>query len=168
MKKFLKALDKNFERYLTIILLAWIIGWAFFQVISRFILKSIYWAGTEELVRYSYIWMIMLGGSLLTYDETHLKVDILNVIIGDKKNEYVTIFWSIVAIGVYALLTPYVWKWVYTTFITGKFYPSSNMPQFIFQASFLALCILCIIRNIQVIVRHVYSIIQRKKGDETA
>ena len=61
MKSFLKSLDENFERYIAAALMLWIAGWTFFQVISRFWLKDIYWAGTEEMARYSFIWMVMLG-----------------------------------------------------------------------------------------------------------
>ena len=88
MKKFLKVLAKNFERYLATALMVWIVGWTFFQVLSRYFLKSIYWAGTEEMARYSFIWMIMLGATMLTLDNDHLKVDILKGVVGDHKALY--------------------------------------------------------------------------------
>ena len=161
--KILKAIDKNFELYLTIVLFVWVIGWAFFQVISRYLFKSIYWAGTEEVCRYFYIWMIMLGASMLTLDEAHLKVDTLNVLIGEHKMEYIRIFWSAVEIIFYAILIPYAWNWAYTTMIYGKLYPSSNLPQAFFQFSFLALCILCIIRNVEVIIKHIIGLRKARK-----
>jgi len=165
--KILKAIDKNFERYLTIALFIWVIGWAFFQVLSRYIFKSIYWSGTEEVCRYFYIWMIMLGASMLTLDEAHLKVDILNVIIGDHKMEYVNIFWALVQIAFYIILIPYAWQWAFTTLKYGKLYPSSNMPQAWFQFSFLVLCVLCVIRNIEVIIKHIVSL-RKAKGLKSA
>ena len=164
--KVLKAIDKNFERYVTIALFVWVIFWAFFQVLSRYLFKEIYWAGTEEVCRYFYIWMIMLGASMLTLDEAHLNVDILNVIIGGHKMKYVQIFWALVQIVFYAILTPSAWEWAYTTLTYGKLYPSSNLPQAWFQFSFFTLCILCIIRNVEVIIKHVISLRGGKEETE--
>lgn len=161
--KILKAIDKNFERYLTIVLFVWVIGWAFFQVLSRYLFKSIYWAGTEEVCRYFYIWMIMLGASMLTLDEAHLKVDILNVLIGEHKMEYVKIFWSVVEIIFCAILIPSAWKWAFTTLTYGKLYPSSSMPQAWFQYSFFVFCVLCMIRNVEVIIKHIIGLRKAKK-----
>ena len=90
--------------------MAWVVFWIFFQVLSRYVFKSIYWSGTEELARYSYIWMIFLGAALLSRDNAHLKVEILKGIIGEEKGVYIDIVWEIVTAAFFLYLTPFAWK----------------------------------------------------------
>lgn len=167
MKSFLKSLDKNFERYLAAALMVWIVGWSFFQVLSRFWLKSIYWAGTEEMARYSFIWMVMLGATCLTLDNNHLKVDILKGLISKRKGVYLDIFWEIVAGVLYAFLLPYAWKIFYASFAVGRKYPSSGMPQAVFQFSLVFLCAMSIIRSIEAVIKQIIGLkTEEKDGDE--
>ena len=163
MKKFLKELDKNFERYLATALMVWIVGWTFFQVLSRYFLKSIYWAGTEEMARYSFIWMVMLGATMLTLDNDHLKVDILKGVVGDRKAIYIDIVWEIVTAIMCAYLLPYAWKIFYASFTVGRAYPSSGMPMAIFQFNLVFLCAVMIIRNIEVAIRQCITLKTTKK-----
>ena len=164
MKSFLKSLDENFERYIAAALMLWIVGWTFFQVISRFWLKDIYWAGTDEMARYSFIWMVMLGATCLTLDNNHLKVDILKGIIGERRGVYLDIFWELVVAVLFAFLLPYAWKIFYASFMVGRKYPSSGMPQAVFQFSLVFLCGMSIIRSIEVAIKQMIGL--RKKGKE--
>ena len=167
LKSFLKSLDQNFERYIAAALMLWIVGWTFFQVVSRFWLKSIYWAGTEEMARYSFIWMVMLGATCLTLDNNHLKVDILKGIIGQRKGVYLDIFWELVAAVLFVFLLPYAWKIFYASFTVGRKYPSSGMPQAVFQFSLVFLCGMSIIRSIEVVVKQLIGLRKTgKEGDE--
>ena len=168
MKKILKALDDNFERYITGVLMAWVVFWIFFQVLSRYVFKSIYWSGTEELARYSYIWMIFLGAALLSRDNAHLKVDILKGIIGEEKGVYIDIVWEIVTAAFFLYLTPFAWKICQASAKVGRRYPSSRIPQVIFQASLVALCVLMVFRNIQIVYRQIKGLRdKRNTGAET-
>ena len=158
LKKFLKNLDNNFERYLTGVLLVWIVCWIFFQVISRYLLKSIYWAGTEEIARYSFIYMTFLGASLLSLDNAHLKVDILKGIVGDRKGIYIDIIWEIVTVILFVYLLPRAWNIFYASFRVGRKYPSSQIPQAVFQSMLVVLCVLMILRNVEVIIRQIKTL----------
>ena len=52
----------------------------FFQVVTRYLLDTgIPW--TEELARFSNVWLIFLGASLLVYTDEHIKVTVLDSIL---------------------------------------------------------------------------------------
>lgn len=166
MKKFLKGLDKNFERYITGVIFIWVVAWIFFQVLSRYALKSLYWSGTEEIARYSYIWMIFLGAVMLSSDNAHLKVDILGGLLGKEKAVYIDIFWESVTAVFFAYCLPYAWKITAASFKVGRRYPSSGIPQAVFQFSLVALCALMVIRNIEIVVKQIVGIVQKKRGSK--
>ncbi len=51
------------------------------QVFSRYVLnQSIFWS--EEIVRYGLIWSVMLGTGLCTYREAHLRIELLELVLG--------------------------------------------------------------------------------------
>ncbi len=149
--------------------MAWVVFWIFFQVLSRYVFKSIYWSGTEELARYSYIWMIFLGAALLSRDNAHLKVDILKGIVGEEKGVYIDIVWEIVTAIFFLYLTPFAWKICAASAKVGRRYPSSRIPQVVFQSSLVALCVLMVFRNIQIVFRQIRSLkAQKAAGAEKA
>lgn len=79
------------------ILLAIIIITMFSQVVFRYLLnQSLYWS--EEIVRYLFIWLVFLGGALVTRDDGHIGIDYLLTIIPSKHRNLLRIFGSIVVI----------------------------------------------------------------------
>ncbi len=163
MKRFLLGLNKNFERYICVALMFWVIAWDFYAVISRYVFKQFYWPGSEELARYSYIFMIFLGAAYVTLDEGHLSVDILRGIIGPEKGKYLTVLWNVVGCAIYAYMLPSAYK-IYTTSVKmHKAYPATQIQQSIFLSVLVILCVLGIIRSIQVVIRNIRLISQQRK-----
>ncbi len=73
---------KNREGGLTLIekiialLFSLIIITMFTQVIFRYLFnQSLYWS--EEIVRYIFVWLVFLGGALVTRDREHIGIDFL-------------------------------------------------------------------------------------------
>jgi C4-dicarboxylate transporter, DctQ subunit len=53
------------------------------QVFARYVLnQSIFWS--EEIVRYGLIWSVMLGTGLCTYREAHLRIELLELVLGPR------------------------------------------------------------------------------------
>ena len=48
------------------------------QIISRFIPFVPRYIWTEELARFAFIWIIMIGASIAVREQTHFRVDVLN------------------------------------------------------------------------------------------
>ena len=74
MKKISTFLSKALE-LLLMVLLALLTLFTFAQVVCRFILKvSISWS--EEIVRMTFVWMILIGAALGTKEWSHLSMEI--------------------------------------------------------------------------------------------
>lgn len=76
MKELILKLDNLFERLvkgILIILTSTIMGVVFVEVIMRYIFhSSLYWA--EEIARFSFVWMVMLGSAFLLRESGHVAV----------------------------------------------------------------------------------------------
>lgn len=74
--KILKWIDDNLEIYLVNFLLANIAVWVFIQVVLRYIFSySLPWS--EELVRWSFVWLIWVGISYGFKVRKHVAIDFL-------------------------------------------------------------------------------------------
>lgn len=76
----LKKLDRHFEEYFVIGAFSMMIIFVSLQVFFRYVLNSsLIWS--EELTRYLFIWQIFFGASLSIRDDSHLKVDIIYMVL---------------------------------------------------------------------------------------
>ena len=103
---------------------------------------------------------------MLVRQNSHLKVDILAGTLGPKKAVYIDIIWEIVAIIFFFRLLPNAWKVFATSFKLGKTYPSSLLPQALFQFSLPTMCFMMVLRDIQMVILQIRGIIKEKKGGE--
>lgn len=84
LKKIIKWYD-SFEENLLAVSLAVTVTVIFVQVIARHVFNSsLSWS--EEFARYVFIWQIWLGTSMATRERTHVKVEILQGMLGKKGN----------------------------------------------------------------------------------
>jgi len=79
--KFFDYLEKIIE-ILTICIFCLMLFALFVQVVSRYIFTPIAW--TEELARYTYIWLVYLGVAVLQKHKEHIKLDLLNKFLPKK------------------------------------------------------------------------------------
>lgn len=83
MKKLLKFLDENLEKYLSIGLFGMMIFLCVLQVVFRYLINtSLAW--TEELARYCFIASIYFGASYGIKNDEHIRVEIFNSILPKK------------------------------------------------------------------------------------
>lgn len=73
--KILKKIWNNFEEFLLVVIFIAILITVFLQVASRIIGSPLMF--TEELARYLFLWMIMMGFGFATKHEIHLKLEVL-------------------------------------------------------------------------------------------
>ena len=63
-------------RLISVLLFAFYFGLVLLQVIHRYILnESLFWS--EEVVRYSLVWAVMLGSALVAYENGHIRIEII-------------------------------------------------------------------------------------------
>lgn len=64
-------------RALSVLLIAFYMALVLLQVFFRYVLNdSLFWS--EEVVRYSLVWGVMLGSALVAYDRGHIRIDLLD------------------------------------------------------------------------------------------
>ena len=76
MKKILNGYFRFLQYTLTAMIVLLIIP-VFLQVISRFVSVIPRYIWTEEIARFAFIWIILIGAAVAVRDQSHFKVDLL-------------------------------------------------------------------------------------------
>lgn len=76
MRKIIDTYFQLLQLLLTIMLMVLVVP-VFLQVVSRFVPFVPRYIWTEEIARFAFIWVIMLGATVAVRDNTHFKVDLL-------------------------------------------------------------------------------------------
>jgi C4-dicarboxylate transporter DctQ subunit len=64
-------------RFVSVLLIAFYLVLVLLQVFFRYVLNaSLFWS--EEVVRYSLVWGVMLGSALVAFDRGHIRIDLLD------------------------------------------------------------------------------------------
>lgn len=106
LKKILKQIDKNGERYLLLPLYALIVSTVFFEVIRRSMLSySSIWA--EEIARYAFIYIAWIGASAAIRERAHIRIDVTLHLFSQKMKAILYIFGDVVAL-ILAVLAIYM------------------------------------------------------------
>jgi len=70
----LKKIEAHFEEYLSVFLLSLMTILIFLQIIFRFVLNlSLDW--TEEIARYTFVWLVYMSASLAVKSNSHIRVE---------------------------------------------------------------------------------------------
>lgn len=100
-----KLLTRVFERLLVSII-AFQAALLILSVFFRYILNSpIVWS--DEIVRYSLVWMTFAGAALATRDDKHILVDVIDTILPEKGRKITNGFVDLVVIAFMAFLIYY-------------------------------------------------------------
>lgn len=98
---FKKILDDT-ELYIMFVLMIVFLINIFLQVFSRMLFKPL--SFTEELSRYSFLWMVMLGFSRATHKKSHIRVTVLVNRFGPKAQVIVNLIIDILAVCLFVWL----------------------------------------------------------------
>ncbi|WMM24872.1 TRAP transporter small permease [Tissierella sp. MB52-C2] len=104
MKKFNNILSK-IEQYFIGILLLIIAFMLFINVLLRFLGSSLVWS--EEVARYSIVWVTFIGSSVCIYKGAHIGVDAIMNILSDRGKKILTIITILISI-VFTIIFTYL------------------------------------------------------------
>lgn len=80
MKGIIHFLDKYFEETIIGVCMGYFAIATFMQVFFRFVLQAPL-AWTDETARYAFIWMVFVGSAVAVKKRTHIRVDLLEIIV---------------------------------------------------------------------------------------
>ncbi|MEB3103888.1 TRAP transporter small permease [Ferviditalea candida] len=125
--RLLRKIDEHFEEYLSVILFSLMTLLIFLQIIFRFLLNaSLDW--TEELARYSFVWLVYLSASLGVKKNRHIRVELVEKLLPQKASKW------------FGFLAELIWLLFSLTMVkqgylvakmnleTGQNSPSLNLP----------------------------------------
>jgi C4-dicarboxylate transporter DctQ subunit len=102
----------------------------FANVFMRYIFhNAIYWA--EELVRYSMVWLIFIGGSQVAKHEGHITVDVVHRVVPPKIRIVLEYFVNIVAIVFCLVLAYFSYRQMMRVYISGQISPAMELPMWL-------------------------------------
>ena len=117
MIRLMKALDKNAERWALLVFYVMLVVTMAVEVLRREIFSySSIWG--EEVVRYSFIYLVWIGASIAVKDRAHIRIDVLLHYLGPRMKALVYIFGDLVMFGV-AVIALY-WS-LETVHVSAKF-----------------------------------------------
>jgi len=100
MVTFFKHLLKNIEEYLGLFFLTIMCVFMFLQLFSRFFLTEplIF---TEEVTRYSYLWIVFVGISLALKHRAHIRIDFFLELLPASSVKYIRIVIRLISMGIF-------------------------------------------------------------------
>ena len=146
--KVIHWLDKYFEEGLSAILLAAMSVVILLQIILKWFHMPLSWS--EELARYMFIWLIYIASSYAVKKRSHIKVEILSLLMKEKGNFILDVL-ADVAFLVFASVIAY-FGWIATykiAFVNVQQSPSMHINMGWAYMSFALGCTLMAIRIIQ-------------------
>lgn len=99
MRKMLKQIDNNGERWLLLIFYTMIVVTIAIEVLRRFGLAySSIWG--EEIARYAFIYLVWIGVSAAVRDRAHIRIDVLLHYLSPRGKALLYLFGDFVMLGV--------------------------------------------------------------------
>ena len=127
-----------------------------FQLVSRFTGLGFFW--TEEVARYSYIWIVFLCISLGEKMRAHFTVTAFTMFLKGRAEAILELFVDIICLSLYLYL--FYWSLHYLPFSHVIQSPAMRLPLTIITASLTVGFSLCFIRRLTHTVKRVREIIK--------
>lgn len=146
--KVIHWLDKYFEESLSAVFLAAMSVVILLQIILKWFHMPLSWS--EEMARYMFIWLIYIASSYAVKKRSHIKVEILSLLVKEKGNFILDIIADI-AFLVFATVIAY-FGWIATykiAFVSVQQSPAMHINMGWAYMSFALGCTLMAIRIIQ-------------------
>ena len=159
--KFLKFLDDNFEKYVCIFFLVLMVFATTCQIIFRTTGLPLSW--TEELARYSFIWLIYVSCSYAIKLERHIKIEAVMLLFG-KRGRLVLNIISDILFFIFAVVVSYYGFLMLQRllFITKQKSPAMQISMGLPYSAIFFGCVLMSVRLIQ----HLFKIVQEYKTEK--
>lgn len=108
MRRILKQIDQNGERWLLLVFYAMIVMTIGIEVLRRFVLSySSIWG--EEIARYAFIYLVWIGVSAAVSDRAHIRIDVLMQFLSQRGKAFIYLLGDFVmlAVALFALFYSY-------------------------------------------------------------
>ncbi len=125
MKKTLKLINDNLERWIMMVLFVALFIIVMIGVVSRVVKNPFTW--TEEAARLCFIWLIFMGLSYGTKYDKHINVTILTDKLPKTVSAAVPIFWDVVSLVLFVWVAFYGVK--YILYMAGSVTPVLQINQ---------------------------------------
>lgn len=117
MSNFLKAVDRNGERWLLLVFYVMLVLTMFIEVVRREVFSySSIWG--EEIVRYSFIYLAWIGAAAAVKERGHIRIDVLMQYVRPKVKAALYILGDIIMAAV--ALVAFYWSFE-TVLVSAKF-----------------------------------------------
>jgi TRAP-type C4-dicarboxylate transport system permease small subunit len=104
---------------------------------------------TEEIARYLFVWCMYIGISWCIRGDSHLKVDIIRLVISTRALRVLEIFISVAIIGFSLVMMYYGYIVFKKQIIFGQKLAASGLPMWLVYLSFPVASLLVVIRSLQ-------------------
>ncbi|MGI6034894.1 MAG: TRAP transporter small permease [Limnochordia bacterium] len=126
----LERLSQGLERCSLLalfLILSSVVGIVFVQVISRYVFfYSLPWS--EEMARYLFVWMIMLGGNVGVKRRNHVRIDAIFSVISQKAAVGLEILTTLVLMVLFGFMTVNSVEMVSFALATNQLTPATQIP----------------------------------------
>ena len=154
--KILRWFDRHIEEVFLILFSAIMVAVIFLQVVMRQFDNSLSWS--EELARYSFIWLVYIGISYGVKKDRHIKVDVVLLLLKEKGQIILSII-SNLLVAVFAIFAiRYGYDIASQLLGFGQKSPANQIPMgLIYMATPVGMG-LTLIRIIQNLVKHIKAL----------
>lgn len=160
--KILKWLDRHIEEVLLILFSTIMVVVIFLQVVMRQFDNSLSWS--EELARYSFIWLVYIGISYGVKKDRHIKVDVALLLLKEKGKIILTIIANLLFIVFAIFVIRYGYDIANQLLNFGQKSPANQIPMgLVYMATPVGMG-LTLIRLIQNLIKHIKAL----RGDTAA
>jgi TRAP-type C4-dicarboxylate transport system permease small subunit len=149
MKNAIKFFDRHFEEAICVIGFLFFVTVSVIQVFTRLIPWIPVFPWTEELARYSFVWVMFLGISWALRDAAHLRIDLLVSHLPKLGQKICGAFNNLVILGFSLFVGSYALTVVAKQIRIGQRLTATGLPMWIVTLCFLTSCILTSIRAVQ-------------------
>lgn len=103
MRKIFGFIAKNLEEIVLSLLFVNMCGFVMIQIVSRYVFRSplLY---TEEVSRYSYIWICFFGMAMATKLQNHIRIELVFIFIKGKAQAVINLVLNIISLGLYVVI----------------------------------------------------------------
>lgn len=157
MKKVLSYLDKNIELVFIYFFGAICLVAVALQILARIMNVSIAW--TEEVCRYSFVWVCFLGMSYGIKEKLHIRFELLLGAFKGKGRIIMELFIDLVLLVLFCMV--FYFSIYFVKASAGRLAPALNISKNIVNVSAPVGFVLCILRTVQDIAGRV-ALLRRK------
>ncbi|TAA73347.1 TRAP transporter small permease [Planococcus salinarum] len=162
--KILHWLDRHIEEVFLVLFSAVMVAVIFLQVVMRQFDSSLSWS--EELARYSFIWLVYIGISYGVKKDRHIKVDVLLLVLKNKGKIILTIIANLLFIVFAIFVIRYGTDIAMQLLSFGQKSPANQIPMGLIYLAAPVGMGLTLIRLLQNLIKHIKALKHEMQVDK--